>query len=85
MMSPSDEGASEPFHFHIGRSWHGTSLEDDCPCGKAPCGLVDTTKIDPGCSQHAMGAAKTMRQMHLDSWCRAELEKGAVTTSASTG
>ena len=26
---------------HIGRSWEGTPLEDDCPCHKAACGLVD--------------------------------------------
>lgn len=51
-------------HFHIGRSWLGHPLEDDCPCGKAACGLVDAHLIDPACPQHALTAAKTMRQMH---------------------
>jgi hypothetical protein len=56
----------------MGRSWSGTRLEDDCPCGKAPCGLVDSEQIDPECDQHSFGAAKTMRQMHEPNSCKEE-------------
>ena len=52
---------SRPIRMHIGRSFIGTALEDDCPCGKAPCGLVDTELVSPDCPQHSM-AAKTLCQ-----------------------
>ncbi len=57
------------WHWHIGRSWVGSSLEDNCPCGKAPCGLVDSALVSPECEQHALGAARTMRQMHQVELC----------------
>jgi hypothetical protein len=50
---------------HMGRSWLGHELEDSCPCPKAPCGLVAESQIDPSCPQHALDAAKTMRQAHF--------------------
>jgi hypothetical protein len=50
--------------WHIGRSWQGTRLEDDCPCPKAPCGLVIMDQQDPECPQHALTEAKTIRQTH---------------------
>ena len=56
-------------HTHFGRSWVGHELEDGCPCGHAPCGLVDSTKIDPACPQHALDAAKTIRQSHAAAEC----------------
>jgi hypothetical protein len=55
--------------FHIGRSWFGTSRENDCPCGKAPCGLVDATAIHPDCDQHHIENARTMRQIHAAKDC----------------
>lgn len=56
-------------NFHIGRSWTTHPIEDECPCGKAPCGLVDDKLISPDCDQHTLGAAKTMRQMHPADAC----------------
>jgi len=56
---------------HIGRSWTGTRLEDDCPCPKAPCGLVIRDQVDPNCAQHALTACKTIRQIHSAEDCRA--------------
>lgn len=49
---------------HMGRHFNGTLLEDLCPCGKAPCGLVDSDRVDPECIQHSLSAAKTIRQAH---------------------
>jgi hypothetical protein len=57
--------------WHLGRSWIGHPIEDGCPCGQAPCGLVDDTLISPDCDQHGMGAAKTMRQIHTSNACPA--------------
>ncbi len=56
-------------HRHIGRSWVGHELEDACPCGKAPCGLVDSNLIVDHCSQHAIDAAQTIRQNHGANEC----------------
>lgn len=49
---------------HVGRSFTGTMMEDVCPCGKAPCGLVDSALVDQECIQHPNRYAKTIRQMH---------------------
>ncbi len=49
---------------HVGRSFKGTMMEDACPCGTAPCGLVDSTLIDEECIQHPWSRGKTIRQMH---------------------
>ncbi|QWY81345.1 hypothetical protein SEA_RIZWANA_48 [Arthrobacter phage Rizwana] len=54
---------------HIGRHFKGTLLEDVCPCGKAPCGLVDWNKINPECIQHSFSANKTIRQGHTAENC----------------
>jgi len=59
---------------HMGRSWVGHELEDSCPCPKAPCGLVRESQIDPSCPQHALDAAKTMRQAHSRKDCPAPHE-----------
>lgn len=50
------------FKYHVGRSWTGHQLEDDCPCVKAPCGLV--AEWAPGCPQHDPQFCKTLRQSH---------------------
>lgn len=49
--------------WHIGRSFHGTRLEDDCPCIKGECGLA-VSGSNEDCPQHGMSATKTLRQMH---------------------
>ena len=53
---------------HMGRSFTGHDLEDDCPCPKAPCGLVISDRVEE-CPQHSWWAAKTIRQMHDASDC----------------
>ena len=57
---------------HIGRSFTTHDLEDFCPCPQEPCGLVNTATIDPDCSQHSLGASKTMRQAHSAEACPGE-------------
>lgn len=57
---------------HIGRSFTGHPLEDDCPCHKAPCGLVDIE--DEDCPQHSWRAYKTIRQTHSADECPAAKE-----------
>lgn len=67
---------------HMGRSWIGHPIEDDCPCGKAPCGLVDGRLVSKDCPQHTLDAAKTMRQIHFAHDCPAERSpEGASTAS----
>ncbi|GAA4034644.1 hypothetical protein GCM10023063_18490 [Arthrobacter methylotrophus] len=61
---------------HIGRSFTGTPVEDNCPCPKAPCGLVDVENVHPACDQHPFEHAKTMRQGHPADQCP-ELTDGA--------
>lgn len=56
-------------HRHIGRSFVGHHLEDECPCPQEPCGLVDAAKADPNCPQHPVSAGKTIRQSHLPESC----------------
>lgn len=53
--------------YHFGRSWSGTSIEDECNCIKAPCGLVSI--VDHWCPDHAFTSAKTMCQSHPESQC----------------
>lgn len=64
-MAWSDE---EMATAHVGRSWVGTALEDNCPCDKAPCGLA-TNVWNSDCDQHGPHAARTMRQGHKASEC----------------
>jgi hypothetical protein len=61
---------------HVGRSWTGTAIEDDCPCPKAPCGLVDGSDVHPACLHHPFQRAKTFRQIHPADRCP-ELSDGA--------
>src|SRR6478609_8046395 len=63
----------EPRDLHVGRFWPGmgNELEQQCSCPKERCGLVAVAKVDPGCPQHSMQAAKTMRQMHYADECPA--------------
>lgn len=61
--------SGKPWHVHCGRSFTGHPLEDNCPCAKAPCGLVDSEGIDPNCPQHAIAAAQTIRQSHPADSC----------------
>lgn len=57
---------------HIGRSFEGHSLEDGCPCEKAPCGLVIYPEgIDNACAEHPVYRAKTLRQAHSKERCPA--------------
>lgn len=57
---------------HVGRSWEGHALEDDCPCPKAPCGLVPVDRASPDCGEHGRTAARSMRQAHQADTCPAE-------------
>ena len=52
---------------HFGRAWSGHTIEDDCPCHQASCGLVD--EIDQDCPQHSWLACKSMRQGHFTADC----------------
>jgi len=64
--------------WHMGRQWHGHDIEDECPCPKAPCGLVDTTQRLPTCEQHNPAdpiAARTMRQNHPADACPARTDE----------
>lgn len=62
-------GWQPPSHMHVGRNWTGHRTEDECPCPKAPCGLVDRDETDPECTQHPFGRTKTMRQGHTADLC----------------
>lgn len=61
--------AAEP---HVGRSWEGHPLEDECPCPKEPCGLVRVSRADPTCEQHPIARARTIRQAHPPERCPAQ-------------
>lgn len=56
---------------HIGRSWTTHEIEDNCPCPKAPCGLVIQDQVDPTCTEHPWQACKSMRQSHPADRCPA--------------
>ena len=55
---------------HIGRSWRGHSLEDACPCEKAPCGLA-IADSNHDCPEHGLDMTKTLRQWHDEETCPA--------------
>jgi hypothetical protein len=59
-------------HWHVGRSWVDTRLEDVCPCPKEPCGLVVLARADPDCPEHPPARFKSMRQGHPADRCPAE-------------
>lgn len=44
-------------------------MEDNCPCPKTACGLVDGDNVHPDCDQHPFLRTKTMRQMHPADQC----------------
>lgn len=56
---------------HIGRSWDGHDLEDECPCPKAPCGLVVQETAAQECDEHPLSARRTIRQSHRADQCPA--------------
>lgn len=58
--------------WHVGRSFNDTRLEDDCPCPKAPCGLVVSDNAAEDCPEHPWHRAKTIRQSHLGENCPGE-------------
>lgn len=53
---------------HVGRSWRGNLLERDCPCEKAPCGLIKSESA-VACPEHSVVAMKTIRQAHRAEAC----------------
>jgi hypothetical protein len=65
----TEQAPTRTIDYHIGRSWTGSRLEDECPCPQEPCGLIAVSKIDPECPQHAMSAAMTTRQNHYADAC----------------
>lgn len=56
-----------PDHQHVGRAFTGHDVEDECPCPKEPCQLVNLADAHPDCAQHT--GTKTIRQAHLASQC----------------
>jgi hypothetical protein len=56
---------------HIGRSWTGHPLENECPCPKEPCGLIQLDRVVDTCSQHHWSRSKTIRQSHPADLCPA--------------
>lgn len=56
---------------HVGRSWEGHPVEDECPCPKAGCGLVVFVEASPDCREHGFESGKTLRQSHREDQCPA--------------
>jgi hypothetical protein len=56
-------------NWHVGRSWTGHEIEDECPCPKEPCGLIDQSRAVPECLQHPINRVKTLRQGHSPADC----------------
>ena len=57
--------------FHFGRSWWpGKWIEAECPCPKAPCGLVRGDEWAEECDQHNPEFFKTMREIHHEDRCQ---------------
>lgn len=74
--------SSIPENFHMGRSWSGHHMEDECPCPQEPCGLISRKKVVDNCPQHALGSSKTMRSIHLEEDCeRIVAEQNAKATA----
>lgn len=78
-MSPKSR-VTDPMRHHVGRSFTGHRLEDQCPCPKEPCGLIDTRKAVGECTEHTFWAAKTIRQAHPAYLCPALAESIEVIT-----
>ena len=64
---------------HIGRSWTAHPIENNCPCVKAPCGLVVLREVTEECREHHWSAAKTTRQSHPADQCPALAETAGST------
>lgn len=47
------------------------TVEADCPCGKAPCGLVDGARIAPACPAHSGGTLSELHEAHSPDACPA--------------
>ncbi len=58
-----------PDIWHIGRSWVGSRLEDECPCEQEPCGLVSQRNAHPDCAEHPVQRGKSIRQSHRAGDC----------------
>lgn len=58
---------TQPATFHYSRGWTGDPFAPVCGCELAPCGLVDSTRLNPECDQHA--PTRTMRAMHFADRC----------------
>ncbi|MEV7975375.1 hypothetical protein [Streptomyces sp. NPDC086519] len=67
----TDTGPNPYSGNHIGRSWTSHEIEDNCPCPKAPCGLVLQDQVTEACREHHWSAAKTTRQSHPADRCPA--------------
>lgn len=65
----AQEPQAAPGSHHIGRSWDGHAIEDECPCPKAPCGLVVQETASEECDQHPLSAGRTIRQGHPAGQC----------------
>lgn len=63
-MIPEEVGS-----MHMGRSWSGSRLEDECPCPQEACGLVRLDRASKDCDQHGLSSPRTMRQGHQDHMC----------------
>lgn len=70
---------------HIGRSFEGHRLEDQCPCPQEPCGLIDTMKAVEECKHHVLGAGATIRQAHPANTCPAKPDAPEVTPLGEYG
>jgi hypothetical protein len=57
--------------FHVGRAFNNHIIEDSCICAQEKCGLVNQDIINPHCDQHAITAAKSLRQSHRAEDCPA--------------
>lgn len=68
-MLPDGKITITPRLLHMGRAWNGHTLEDNCPCDKAPCGLIIGSESTKACPEHSWAAGKTMRQGHYAELC----------------
>lgn len=55
--------------YHIGRSWSGHEIEDECPCVQEPCGLVRRSDVNDACLHHPTERVQTVRQAHPAELC----------------
>ncbi|MGW3847152.1 hypothetical protein [Streptomyces fagopyri] len=68
LLPPAADAPSQPVmtgQHHFGRAWTGHDIEDNCPCTKAPCGLVAEPSAE--CTEHT--GTKSTRQSHPADAC----------------